>query len=134
MFAVIFCCLLVTLKFLVTKAVPPSYCVKKAPQKFCKTHRKTPVPESPFQQRREWHTLKITELPPGLEGKIMIYLIMWIYVAFIFFVYCSHYIYTKDLYQVFFMAYFSGFLPVSISIFNFNFSIDCVKCIHIFFL
>ena len=59
---------------------------------------------------------------------------MWIYFAFIFFVYCSHYVCDKDFYQVLFVAYFSGFLPVSASIFNFNFSIDCVKCINIFFL
>ena len=60
---------------------------------------------------------------------------MWIYFAFMFFVYCSHYAYTKDFYQVLFVAYFSGFLPVSASIFNFNFSIDCgAKCINIFFL
>ena len=31
---------------------------------------------------------------PGFERKIIIYLIIWIYVAFIFFVYYSHYIYT----------------------------------------
>ena len=80
------------------------------------------------------YILKMTELSPGLERKIIIYLIMWIYVAFMFFVYCSHYFYTKDIYQVLFVAYFSGFLPVSASIFNFNFSIDCAKCINIFFL
>ena len=44
------------------------------------------------------YILKITELPPGLERKIIICLIMWIYVAFMFFVHCSHYIYTKDFY------------------------------------
>ena len=59
---------------------------------------------------------------------------MWIYFAFMFFVYCSHYVYTKDFYEVLFMAYFNGFLPVSASIFNFNFTIDCLKCINIFFL
>ena len=64
-------------------------------------------------------------------GKTIIYLIMWIYVAFMFFVYCSHHIYIKDFYQVLFVAYFSGFLPVSASIFNFK---DCLKCISIIFL
>ena len=59
---------------------------------------------------------------------------MWIYFAFMFFVYCSHYVYNKDFYQVLFVAYFSGFLPVSASIFQFNFSIDCLKYINIFFL
>ena len=64
-------------------------------------------------------------------GKTIRYLIMWIYVAFMFFVYCSHHIYIKDFYQVLFVAYFSGFLPVSASIFNFK---DCLKCINIIFL
>ena len=59
---------------------------------------------------------------------------MWIYFAFMFFVYCSHYVYNKDFYQVLFVAYFSGFLPVSASIFNFNFTIDYAKCINIIFL
>ena len=46
---------------------------------------------------------------------------MWIYVAFMFFVYCSYYIYIKDFYEALSVANFSGFLRVSASIFNFNF-------------
>ena len=67
-------------------------------------------------------------------GKKIIYLIMWIYLGFMLFFSCPHYVYAKDFYQVLFVAYFSDFLPVSAFIFNFNFSIDCVKCINIFFL
>ena len=45
---------------------------------------------------------------------------------------CSYDIKTKNFYQVFFVACFSGFLSISAYIFHFNFSIDSVKCINLF--
>ena len=31
------------------------FCNKRCSQKFGKTHKKTPVPESPFKKKRLWH-------------------------------------------------------------------------------
>ena len=145
MFAVILCCLLEVPVFLVTEAVAPKRSIKSPKLPFNKEETLTHVFSREIHETLKniplyrappgaasvvTYLLKITELPPGLERKIIRCLI----IAFMFCVYCSHNIYTKNFYQVLFVAYFSGFLPVSASIFNVNFSIDCVKCINIIFL
>ena len=142
MYAVILCCLLVAPVVLVTEEVTPKCSIKKVPQKFLwNPHENTCTRDLPFNKEETLALvlsceickilknippyralpgavsvvtiLKMTELSPGLERKIIIYQIMWCMLLLCYVVQCCFFI-DFLFYFIYFIAILLMFFKVFI--------------------